>query len=58
MKIGVNFLFVMIQGRASLIGKKGEHNELLKKAHKLVYASIQLKKDSPLAFTPLELPSI
>ena len=30
-------LFVMIQGRASLIGKKGEHNESLKKAHKLLY---------------------
>ena len=30
-------LFVMIQGRAALIGRKGEHNELIEKAHKLLY---------------------
>ena len=30
--------FIMIQGRASLIGKKVQHNELvLEKAHKLLY---------------------
>ena len=42
-----NLRFIMIQGRASLIGKKVQHNELvLEKAHKLLYRKYrQYKKN-------------
>jgi hypothetical protein len=30
----------MIHGRARLIGKKSQHNQLLEKAHKLLYIKI------------------
>jgi PPOX class probable F420-dependent enzyme len=32
-----NLLFVLIHGRASLIDDKGQYNELLEKAHRLLY---------------------